>query len=239
MKMNTIFMLLLCSTPSAYSMDSAGPDMIDPFSPVLKNMDIPGEPTKQPQPSAKDISSTLIKACLSQKPTPALIGFLLGSKADVNKVVDNTTALIVAVENPITENDPYLLEMLLPHATPENQAYALRKAVEMEKWNTVTFLQNHEVALAEDDLEEPSPFDRAFEWIKHKASAAKAGIARTIKHIRAPSRESHDNDDQNDLIAQTEVAAEQSIHPPLNQIPEIYTPRELALQTLNIEGIAI
>jgi hypothetical protein len=213
MKMNAIFMLLLCSAPSAYSMESASPDMID----------TPKEPTKQPQSSARDINVTLIKACLSQKPTPALIGFLLGNNADVNKVVGNTTALIVAVENPITEGDPYLLEMLLPHATAENQANALRKAVEMEKWNTVTLLQNHEVALSQDDLEEPSPFDRGIDWIKQQAAAAKAGIIGTIKRLRTPDRGTHDNDSC-DITDQTIVVKDH----PLKDIDQ-YAPQDLAL----------
>lgn len=192
MKMGFAFMILLCTMQNAQSMSDA-------LTSLKTERQSSGACESYQAPVDKN--SLLIKACKCPTTTTSLIGFLMGNGADVNAVVNNTTALITAIETQ-DDNDSSIIHMLVPQATSKHKVLALKHAIEKEKWKTAALLQDeYGVVLSDDDIQEPSTFilAPAIAWARRKAAAAKAGISHAISNLKKINHNGGDNHgDDND-----------------------------------------
>lgn len=186
MKMGFAFMILLCSIQNTHGMDEVLPAL------MTKNQ---SSQAQESSTSSVDKNSLLIKACKRTDTTTKLVSYILCHGADVNAVVDNTTALLTAIEMQ-DDNDPSIILMLVPHATAKHKVLALKHAINKEKWNTMKLLQNeYDVVLSNDDIQEHHTFvfAPAIAWAKGKASAARARLSRVIKNFKNPAYDGDDN----------------------------------------------
>lgn len=192
MKMGFVFSIFLLGTvQNAQSMNEA------PSPLKMETQSANQEPDASPDPT-----SMLIKACKRSDTTDSLVAYLLSKDADVNKPIEGTTALLTTIDNPITEENPFLLHMLVVQATPESKILALKHAIQTKKWKTAVLLQDHyHVVLCDDDIQENHTFvfEPGIAWIKRKAIAAKIGLVNAIENLKR--RAHHDDNDNDDVDA--------------------------------------
>ena len=190
-------LLLLCIANNALSMRHLLGQLI---TTAQAAEEASGDNNQEDQ-SKQDPTISLVKAC-KIKATPQLIANLIARGAQVDAVVDGTTALLAAVDNPDAEHSDFI-QMLASHASKENKKHALERAVAQQKWHTMEKLQAMGAQTNDDPLDRA--IDRAAAWLAQAVSISSQSLHTLGNAMQAVPHgalnifnEQDDDDDDND-----------------------------------------